>query len=64
MAEKVLGESDDVRAPVEEALAVFLARREESMTRLGRFMRGIALEEASDLAALTVAVRQVRALTA
>jgi len=27
-------------------------------------MRGIALEEASDLAALTVAVRQVRALSA
>jgi glutamate dehydrogenase len=65
VAEKVLGEGDDdVGAPVEEALAAFLARREESMTRLGRFMRGIALEEASDLAALTVAVRQVRALSA
>jgi len=63
VAEKVLGEGD-VRAPVEEALAAFLERREESMTRLGRFMRGIALEEASDLAALTVAVRQVRALSA
>jgi glutamate dehydrogenase len=63
VAEKVLGESD-VRAPVEQALAAFLAQREESMTRLGRFMRGIALEEASDLAALTVAVRQVRALSA
>ncbi len=50
--------------PVEEALAAFLEQREESMTRLGRFMRGIALEEASDLAALTVAVRQVRALSA
>jgi glutamate dehydrogenase len=64
VAEKVLGEGDDVRAPVEQALAAFLARRDESMTRLGRFMRGIALEEASDLAALTVAVRQVRALSA
>jgi NAD-specific glutamate dehydrogenase len=50
--------------PVEEALATFLAQREESMTRLGRFMRGIALEDSSDLAALTVAVRQVRALSA
>ncbi|HEY3264614.1 MAG TPA: NAD-glutamate dehydrogenase domain-containing protein, partial [Actinomycetota bacterium] len=64
VAEKVLGEGDDLRAPVEQALAAFLARRDESMTRLGRFMRGIALEEASDLAALTVAVRQVRALSA
>jgi hypothetical protein len=34
------------------------------LTRLGRFMRGIALEEASDLAAMTVAVRQVRSLSA
>ena len=63
VAEKVLGEGD-ARGPVEHALAAFLERREESMTRLGRFMRGIALEEASDLAALTVAVRQVRALSA
>jgi glutamate dehydrogenase len=63
VAEKVLGEGD-ARGPVEQALAAFLERREESMTRLGRFMRGIALEEASDLAALTVAVRQVRALSA
>jgi glutamate dehydrogenase len=63
VAEKVLGEGD-VRAPVEEALVGFLERREEAMTRLGRFMRGIAVEEASDLAALTVAVRQVRALSA
>ncbi|HEU4831240.1 MAG TPA: NAD-glutamate dehydrogenase domain-containing protein, partial [Actinomycetota bacterium] len=63
VAERVLREGD-VRTPVERALAAFLEQREESMTRLGRFMRGIALEEASDLAALTVAVRQVRALSA
>ena len=67
VAERVLAQGDgrgDEPMPVEEALASFLDRREESMTRLGRFMRGIALEEASDLAALTVAVRQVRALSA
>jgi glutamate dehydrogenase len=67
VAERVLAQGDgrgDKPMPVEEALASFLDRREESMTRLGRFMRGIALEEASDLAALTVAVRQVRALSA
>jgi glutamate dehydrogenase len=63
VAEKVLREGD-AGGPVEQALAAFLERREEAMTRLGRFMRGIALEEASDLAALTVAVRQVRALSA
>src|SRR4029450_5991153 len=62
VAERVLGEGDP-RKPVEEALAAFLEQREESMTRLGRFMRGIALEEASDLAALTVAVRQGRGLS-
>jgi glutamate dehydrogenase len=50
--------------PVDQAVAAFLAERSEVVTRLGRFMRGIALEEASDLAALTVAVRQVRSLSA
>jgi glutamate dehydrogenase len=67
VAERVLAQGDgrgNARMPVEEALATFLAQREESMTRLGRFMRGIALEDSSDLAALTVAVRQVRALSA
>jgi NAD-specific glutamate dehydrogenase len=50
--------------PVEDAMASYLEERSEVMTRLGRFMRGIALEEASDLAAMTVAVRQVRSLSA
>ena len=50
--------------PVADALASYLEERSEVMTRLGRFMRGIALEEASDLAAMTVAVRQVRSLSA
>jgi glutamate dehydrogenase len=49
--------------PVEDAMASYLEERSEVMTRLGRFMRGIALEEASDLAAMTVAVRQVRSLS-
>jgi hypothetical protein len=33
-------------------------------SRLARFMRALALEEVSDLAAVTVAVRQIRALAA
>jgi glutamate dehydrogenase len=47
---------------VGEAVAAYLAARGDATARLGRFMRGLALEDASDLAALTVAVRQVRGL--
>ncbi len=63
LAEHVLSQGGGA-LPVEDAVASFLEERAEVMTRLGRFMRGIALEEASDLAALTVAVRQVRSLSA
>jgi glutamate dehydrogenase len=60
VAERALAHGEG--APVDEAVAAYLAARGEATARLGRFMRGLALEEASDLAALTVAVRQVRAL--
>jgi len=50
--------------PVDEAVATYLESRGDVTTRLGRFMRGLAMEESSDLAALTVAVRQVRGLAA
>ncbi len=58
IAGKALADQGDV----DEAIGAYLDRRRDVMTRLARFMRGLALEEASDLAALTVAVRQVRAL--
>jgi glutamate dehydrogenase len=48
--------------PPDEAVASYLQARGDVTARLGRFMRGLALEEAGDLSALTVAVRQVRAL--
>jgi glutamate dehydrogenase len=60
LAERALSERAELRA--DEAVAAYLEQRADVASRLGRFMRGLALEEASDLAALTVAVRQVRAL--
>ena len=60
LAERVIAEGTDV--PVEEAVEGFLARREERVARLGRFMKGLATEGVTDLAQLTVALRQIRAL--
>jgi glutamate dehydrogenase len=50
--------------PPDETVASYLKARGDVTARLGRFMRGLALEEAGDLPALTVAVRQIRALAA
>jgi hypothetical protein len=61
VAEKVLEEAGD--RPVDEGVSAFLVSRSEAFDRLSRFMRGMALEDANDLAAMTVALRQVRALT-
>jgi glutamate dehydrogenase len=60
VAERALAHGEGL--PVDEAVTGYLQARGDVTTRLGRFMRGLALEEASDLAALTVAVRQVRGL--
>ena len=60
IAERVLSQARG--GDVDQAVAAYLASRQDVTARIGRFMRGLALEEASDLAALTVAVRQVRAL--
>ena len=60
LAEQALAHAEGIT--VDEAVERFLASNEEVRDRLGRFMRGLALEEVSDLAAVTVAVRQVRAL--
>jgi glutamate dehydrogenase len=60
VAEKVLEEAGD--RPADEGVAAFLDSRSDAFDRLSRFMRGMALEDANDLAAMTVALRQVRAL--
>jgi glutamate dehydrogenase len=60
VAERALAHGEGL--PVDDAVAGYLEARGDATMRLGRFMRGLALEEASDLAALTVAVRQVRGL--
>ncbi len=60
LAERVLAHADG--RPVEEGLRDFAERHDDPTRRLARFMRGLALEEVSDLAAVTVAVRQIRAL--
>jgi NAD-specific glutamate dehydrogenase len=62
VAEKVLDEAEN--RSVDEAVAAFLDSRSEAFDRLSRFMRGLALEDANDLAAMTVALRQVRSLAA
>jgi glutamate dehydrogenase len=60
IAERVLAEAPD--AEPDEAVEAFLASRGEVLERLRRFMSALAVEEVSDLAAATVAVRQIRAL--
>ena len=62
VAERVLTQEGG-RLPVDEAVETYLASQRDALSRLRRFMRGLAHEEASDLAALTVAVRQVRSLS-
>ncbi|MGZ4275120.1 MAG: NAD-glutamate dehydrogenase [Solirubrobacteraceae bacterium] len=60
MAERALSESPD--APVPEAVDAFVAARPAALARLERFSRTLAGEGAADLAGLTLAVRQLRAL--
>jgi glutamate dehydrogenase len=60
LAELALEQSEGGTA--DEAVEALMTRNGVAAKRLGRFMRGLALEEASDLASLTVAVRQIRAL--
>jgi glutamate dehydrogenase len=60
LAERVVAGADG--RPVPEAVEAFEAEHRDATLRLARFMRGLALEEVSDLAAVTVAVRQIRAL--
>jgi glutamate dehydrogenase len=60
LAERVLARAGD--GSVEAAVAALAGEDTDHGKRLARVMRGLALEEVSDLAAMTVAVRQIRAL--
>jgi NAD-specific glutamate dehydrogenase len=60
LAERALSNADG--RSVDEAVDAFIAEREDTLERLVRFMRGLELEETSDIAAVTVAVRQIRTL--
>jgi glutamate dehydrogenase len=60
LAEHALAQVDG--RTVDEAVDAFVTEHQDAVKRLVRFMRGLALEEISDLAAVTVALRQIRAL--
>jgi glutamate dehydrogenase len=60
IAERALAEGTGLGP--DEAVEAFLSSRRDVLGRLDRFMSAFALEEAGDLAAVTVAVRQVRGL--
>jgi glutamate dehydrogenase len=60
LAERALSNADG--RSVDEAVDAFIAEREDTLKRLVRFMRGLELDETSDIAAVTVAVRQIRTL--
>jgi hypothetical protein len=60
LSERVPAEGEGL--PPDEAAAAFLVSRAGVLERLRRFMSRSALEEVSDLAAVTVAVRQIRAI--
>jgi glutamate dehydrogenase len=60
LAQRALGEAPG--APVPEAVDRFVEARPDAMRRLEGFARTLAVEGAADLAGLTLAVRQLRAL--
>jgi glutamate dehydrogenase len=60
MVEKVLEHAQG--QPVDEAVESFLLDQAEAFTRLEKFMRGMSMEGITDLAQLTVALRQIRSL--
>jgi glutamate dehydrogenase len=49
-------------ASIDEAVEAFLETHEEAFGRLEKFMRGLGMEGVTDLAQLTVALRQIRSL--
>jgi glutamate dehydrogenase len=60
LAETALAEFGPL--PVDEAVEKFLESRDGAFGRLQRFMRGLAVDGVNDIAPLTVALRQIRAL--
>ena len=62
ITEHVLSEGGGLEP--DEAVEAFLSTRAGVIERLRRFMSAFALEEVSDLAAVTVAVRQIRSVVA
>jgi glutamate dehydrogenase len=60
MAEVVLAHADG--RPIDEAVESFLEARADALGRVEKFMRGLAMEGVSDLAQLTVGLRQIRSL--
>jgi glutamate dehydrogenase len=60
IAERVVGEGGDL-AP-EQAVGSYVESRSVALGRLSRFERSLAMEDANDLSAMTVALRYVRAL--
>ena len=60
LAETVLEECGGL--PIDEAVEKFLETRADAFARLQRFMRSLAVDGMGDLAKLTVALRQIRAL--
>jgi glutamate dehydrogenase len=60
LAERVLAEAGG--RGVDEAIGHFLSEHAEAFDRLSRFMRTLALEDAPDVAAMTVALRKVRSI--
>lgn len=60
MVERVLEHA--AGRPVDEAVDSFLLDHAEAFTRLEKFMRGMSVEGITDLAQLTVALRQIRSL--
>ena len=53
---------EGVGRPIDEAVDSFLGARAEGIARLDRFMRSLAADPGGGLAALSVAVRQIRAV--
>jgi glutamate dehydrogenase len=60
LAETALAECGPL--PIDEAIEKFLESRADPYERLQRFMKGLAVDGVNDIAPLTVALRQIRAL--
>ncbi|HEY6566286.1 MAG TPA: NAD-glutamate dehydrogenase [Actinomycetota bacterium] len=60
LAETALAECGPL--PIDEAIEKFLESRADPFGRLQRFMKGLSVDGMNDIAPLTVALRQIRAL--